>query len=322
MPHFALFRAFSIAIALPGASLAAAADMSISGGQPGGLYYPVAGALCSLVNEHAADHQLNCTVGYSAGSIANIQALRDGEADLAIVQSDTQSEAMTGSGAFASVGPFPGLRSVAALFVEDMAIASRKDKGIVGLDDLRGKRVSLGAPGSGGRAMMERLMEAAGWSARDVTDVPEGGYAAPNLAEALCDGELDAFVTTVGHPSPLITDAVSMCDVTLVPLAGPAVNGLVASNDFYAASVIPAGTYSGIGKDVPAIAVVATLVTIADVPPHDVYAVTRAFVEGYDRLRERSPLFGALSVEELASLGLSAPLHEGAARYYSEARNP
>jgi len=311
-----------VAITLGGTSVAMATEISIASGRPGGLYYPVAGAVCALVNEHTADDGINCTVAFGAGSVANIEALRQGEADMAIVQADVQRDAVTGSGAFAAAGPFSELRSVAALFVEDVTIAARRDKGIVALDDLKGKRIYLGAPGSGGRAIIDRLMAAAGWSPGDVTEVPEGGYTAPDLAEALCDGELDAFVMTVGHPSPLITEAVSMCDVILVPVAGPAVDKVIAENGLYTPSAIPPGTYPGIDKAVPGIAVVATLLTTAGTQADAAYAAARAFVEGYERLGENSPLFSALSVGQIATEGLTAPLHEGAARYYSEARKP
>jgi len=303
---------------MAGTSLAISAEVSIISGRPGGVYYPVAGAICQLVNENTAAHGVTCTVAFGVGSVDNITAMREGEATMAMAQSDTQRDALTGTGPFADAGAFTELRSVAALFVEQVTIASRKDKDIVTFDDLKGKRVYLGPPGTGGRVLLDRLMAAEGWTPDDVTDVPEGSYEAPDLAEALCDGEIDAFIITVGHPSPQVRDAASACEVVLVPVNGVAVDDLIASESLYATSTIPAGTYAGVTKDVPGIGLVATLVTTSDVPPEVVYAVAEAFGDGYERLGENSPLFLSLSPDQIGEDGLTAPLHEGAAQYYSE----
>ena len=133
-------------LALTETSLAMAKEISIISGRPGGIYYPVAGAICQLVNEHTAEHGVTCTVTFGVGSIANIEAMREGEATMAIAQSDTQRDALVATGPFAEADAFTELRSVAALFVEQVTIVSRKDKGIVAFDDLKGKRVSLGPP--------------------------------------------------------------------------------------------------------------------------------------------------------------------------------
>ncbi|MCB1501913.1 MAG: TAXI family TRAP transporter solute-binding subunit [Bauldia sp.] len=305
-------------LAMASAGLAMAAEISIISGRPGGVYYPVAGAICQLVNEHTAEHGVTCTVAFGIGSVANIEAMRDGEATMAMAQSDTQRDALTATGPFAEAEAFTELRSVAALFVEQVTIAARKDKGIVAFDDLKGRRVYLGPPGSGGRVLIDRLIAAEGWAPGDVTEVKEGDFTAPNLSEALCDGAFDAFVITVGHPSPLIKDAASMCDVVLVPVAGPVVETLIAGDSLYAATSVPAGLYPGVGRAVPGIGLVATLVTTSDVDPDVVYAVAEAFGEGYERLRASSPLFSSLSADQIGKDGLTAPLHEGAARYYSE----
>ncbi len=301
-----------------GATPAAATEVSIASGRPGSVYYPVGGALCTLVNEHTAQHDITCTVEFGVGSVANIRTMADGEATMAMTQSDVQRDAVTGTGAFATAEPMTDLRAIAALFVEQVTIATRKDKGIASFDDLKGRRVYLGTPGSGTRVIMDRLMEAEGWSPEDVVDVPMTALQAPNLAEALCDSEIDAFVLTTGHPSPQVREATSMCDVVLVPLTGPVVEDLIAREKLYVASTVPAGLYKGVNKDVPGIGLVATLVTTAEVPDDTVYEITKAFVEGYDRLRESSPLFSSLTADQLSEDGLTAPLHDGAARYYSE----
>ena len=302
-------------------SPAAAEDttITIASGTPGGLYHPAAGAICKLVNEHTADHGITCTVAFGIGSITNIRAMREGEASFAMAQSDTQRDAVEGIGSFKEDGPFDKMRSVAALFVEQVTIVTRKDKDIRKFDDLKGKRVYPSEPGSGGYVIMQDLFKAKGWQPGDITEITDADYKAPDLAQALCDNELDAFSVTVGHPSPLIKEAAATCDIVLVPVDGPVVDALIAGESLYAKSVVPGGMYHGNPQETPGLGLVATLVTTTDVAPDVVYEVTRALFGGIDRLRQASPLFNSLTTEQMARDGLSAPLHEGAARYYSEA---
>jgi uncharacterized protein len=300
-----------------GIPAAAETTVTIASGRAGGLYHPVAGAICKLVNEHTAEHGITCTVEFGIGSVTNIEAMRDGEVTMALAQSDTHRDAVAGSGPFEDAGPFADMRSVAALFVEQVTIVARKDKEITEFDDLKGKRVYLSAPGSGGRILIQRLMEAEGFSVDDVTDVTE--YQAPDLAEALCDGEFDAFSLTVGHPSPLIKEAAASCDVVLVPVEAAAAAKLIAGESLYAASVVPGGMYRGNPNNVAGLGLVATLVTTSQVDPDVIFETTKALFEGVDRLRQASSLFASLTTKQMASDGLSAPLHDGAARYYAEA---
>lgn len=289
--------------------------VTIASGTAGGLYHPVAGAICTLVNENTAEHGITCTVEFGIGSVTNIEALRDGEVSLAMAQSDTQREAVFGDGPFAEAGPFDAMRSIASLFVEQVTVISRKDKNIVSFDDLKGKRVYPSEPGSGGYILMQKLMEARGWSPDDIVEVTE--FEAADLAEALCNGEFDAFSITVGHPSPLIKEAAATCDIVLVPVEGPSVDRLIAEEDLYATSSVPDGMYRNVDREIPGLGLVATLVTTDALDDEVVYQITRAIFDNLDRLREGSPLFTSLSAAQMASDGLSAPLHDGAARYYA-----
>ncbi len=317
----ALIAALFAVLGAAPSSPAAAEDttVTIASGRAGGLYHPVAGAICRLVNEHTADHGITCTVEFGVGSVTNIEAMRDSEVNFAMAQSDTQRNAMEGIGPFAEDSPFEKMRSVAALFVEQVTIVTRKDKDIRTFDDLKGKRVYPSEPGSGGYVIMQELFKGKGWQPGDITEITDADYKAPDLAQALCDNELDAFSVTVGHPSPLIKETAATCDIVLVPVEGPAVDKLIAGESLYAKSVVPGGMYHGNPEDIPGLGLVATLVTTTDVAPDVVYNVTKAFFGGIDRLRDASPLFNSLTTEQMANDGLTAPLHEGAARYYSEA---
>ncbi|MCB1495025.1 MAG: TAXI family TRAP transporter solute-binding subunit [Bauldia sp.] len=312
--------AVSAGLALAAAmSPAAAEEVSIASGTTGGLYHPAAGAICKLVNEHTAEHGITCTVAFGNGSVANIQSLRAGETTFAMAQSDTGREAMLGTGPFVEAGPYDALRSVMSLFVEQVTIVTRRDKDIRSFADLKGKRVYPSSPGSGGYLLMQALFEAEGWGPDDIIEIAEDDLTAPDIAQSLCDNEVDAFSVTVGHPSPLVKEAAETCDVVLIPVAGPAVDALIAGDALYARSAIPGGMYRGNPQDIPGLGLVATLVTTADADADVVYALTKAYFEGMDRLREASPLFSSLTVEQMARDGLSAPLHEGAARFFAEA---
>ncbi|MEQ8702085.1 MAG: TAXI family TRAP transporter solute-binding subunit [Bauldia litoralis] len=317
-------RAATVVAACLAALAPAAADetVSIASGRPGGLYHPVAGGICTLVNDQTDDHGITCTVSFGVGSITNIEAMRGGEVTFAMAQSDIHRDALLGVGSFAGAPPYDDLRSVMSLFVEQVTIVTRADKGIDTVADLKGKRVYPSSPGSGGYTIMQDLFAAEGWQPGDIVEITDDDLMAPSIAQALCDNELDAFSLTVGHPSPLIKEAAETCDVVLVPVEGPAVEAPIADQPLYARSVIPGGLYRGNRNDIAGLGLVATLVTTADVSADTVYAVTRAYFEGVDRLRAASPLFSSLSVAQMAADGLSAPLHDGAARYYAEAGLP
>jgi uncharacterized protein len=291
--------------------------ISIAGGRPGGLYHPVAGALCNLVNAGTDAHGITCTVEVGEGSVSNLQALRGGRATMALSQSDTQQKALTGEEPFEEAGPFEDLRSMFAVFIEKVTVVARADRGISVFEDLQGKRVNLPPAGSGGRVLMQRIMTAKGWDEDAVIEIAE--VEAPTLAEALCDGEFDAFSVTVGHPSPLVREAANTCDVVLVPVTGPEIDRLIEDNPLYARSVVAAGMYRGNERDIEGLGLIATLVTTAEVSPEVVYEVTKVFFSGLDRLREVSPLFAQLTPEERIEAGLSAPLHDGAIRFFKEA---
>jgi len=290
--------------------------VTIATGRVGGLYHPVGGAICKLAHENLDEHGVSCTVEISGGSVPNIRDLRKGNVDLALVQSDLQQDAFAGTGPFEHMGPFENLRSMFALYVEHFTVVARDDKDIDTFEDLKGKRVYLGGTASSRRDAMDVLMEAHGWTGEEVTGVSE--FEGANLAEALCDGEFDAFVYTIGHPNPTVREATALCDAKLVKVSGPIIEKLNRENPFYVGSVIPGGTYKGIPRDVPTLGVVATLVTTAKVPPDVIYQITKAYFENLGLLQALSPLFLSLTKEQMVETGLAAPIHQGSLKYFSE----
>jgi uncharacterized protein len=205
-----------------------------------GVYYPAGGAICRMVSKDRARHGIRCSVESTGGSVYNIDTMRTGELDMAIVQSDLQYRSFKGKGDdFQDAGPFDGLRAVLSLHAEPFTVVARTDSGIATFDDLKGKRVNVGNPGSGQRSTMEMLMAAKGWTMADFALASE--LKSAEQAQALCEDKIDAMVFTVGHPSGSIQEATTSCAARLIPVTGPEVDQLLAQNPYDVKSVIPGG---------------------------------------------------------------------------------
>ena len=302
-----------------GASTTAVADTFITIGTGGvtGVYYPAGGAICRLVNKGRKEHGVRCSVESTGGSVYNLNTIRAGELDMGVAQSDWQYHAYNGTSKFEENGPNKELRSVFSLHPEPFTVVARKDSGIKTFDDLKGKRVNIGNPGSGQRGTMEEIMAVKGWTRDDFMLVSE--LKAAEQSQALCDNKIDAMVYVVGHPNGSIKEATTSCETVLVPVEGPEIDKLVAEHPYYRKAVIPGGMYSGTDNDVNTFGVAATFVSSTNTPPETVYQVVRAVFENFDDFRKLHPSFEHLTKEEMTKDGLSAPLHDGAIQYYKEA---
>jgi TRAP transporter TAXI family solute receptor len=250
------------------------------------------------------------------GSVYNINTIREGELQFGVAQSDWQYHAYNGTSKFEEQGAFEGLRAVFSVHPEPFTVVARADAGVTNFDDLKGKRVNIGNPGSGQRGTMEVLMEAKGWGMEDFALATE--LKAAEQSAALCDNQIDAMVYTVGHPSGSIQEATTACDSVLVTVDGAAVEKLVADNSFYRMATIPGGMYRGSDDDTQTFGVGATFVSSTAVSEDAVYAVVKSVFENFDAFKKLHPAFANLKPEEMIADGLSAPLHDGAAKYYKE----
>ena len=301
------------------AAPAMAADTFISIGTGGvtGVYYPTGGAICRMMAKTRKETGIRCAVESTGGSVYNINAIRSGELEFGVAQSDWQVHAFNGSSKFEEQGKFEGLRAVFSIHPEPFTVVARADAGISNFEDLKGKRVNVGNPGSGQRGTMEVLMEASGWTMDDFAVASE--LQAAEQSQALCDNNIDAMVYTVGHPSGSIQEATTACDAVLVNVTGAAVDQLVADNPFYRTATIPGGMYRGNDADTNTFGVGATLVTSADVPEDVVYNLVKSVFDDIDAFRGLHPAFANLDPKQMANDGLSAPLHPGAEKFYREA---
>lgn len=304
-----------IALGAPRGVLAQEALLGIGTGGVTGVYYAAGGALCRLLNKDRREHGVRCSAEPTGGSIFNVNALRAGELELGVVQSDVAYNAYRGEGQFAA--PLTQLRSLFSIHPEPFTVVAHPEAAVSQFDDFESKRFNVGNPGSGTRASLEQLLQAMG---RDLDFFGQATELRPDEhGDALCRGKIDGFIYTVGHPSANIQEPTTVCAAQLIPLQGKAVDELVASHAYYAKTTIPGGTYEHNPNDIPTYGVLATLLTTADVPDEHVYQAVKAVFDNFDDFKRLHPAFSRLDKKNMVQDGLTAPLHPGAERYYQEA---
>jgi len=315
---FMYFLAFAVAASVVPVSQADAGQTFVTIGTGGvtGVYYPTGGAICRLVNKTRKTHGIRCSVESTGGSIYNLNTIRAGELDMGVAQSDWQYHAYNGTSKFEKQGPNKKLRAVFSIHPEPFTVVARADSGIKNFTDLKGKRVNIGNPGSGQRGTMEIAMAAVGITMKDFKLASE--LKSSEQSKALCDNKIDAMVFTVGHPSGSIKEASTSCDSVLVTVDGPAIDKLVADKDYYRTATIPGGMYRGTPNDTKTFGVGATFVSSSDVSENVIYNVVKAVFDNFEDFKKLHPAFNNLVPAEMIKDGLSAPLHDGAAKYYKE----
>ena len=302
-------------------------------GGTGGTYFPIGSLIAhNMSASRAGDGQSRGVPGLlvvaqiSNGSVSNVDDLRAGLLDAALVQSDVAYWAFHSMAIFEGRPRQQQLRVVAHLYPESLHLVARIGSGITTIEDLRGKRVSLDEPGSGTVLDARFVLQHYGIHERDLIS----RYLKPHFAvQAMERGELDAFFVFAGYPVTVINKLAASTGAHLVPIEGPVVEAIlqahpyfsrgVIPSDTYGRGVIPAGTYKGVG-DTPTITVGAQLIVRADLDDDVVYAMTRAMWSdaAVKTMREGHPKGAEVSLQH-ALHGVSIPVHPGAKRFYREA---
>ena len=290
--------------------------ITIGTGGVTGVYYAAGGAICRLVNKDRAKHGIRCSVESTGGSVFNINTIKAGELDMGVAQSDVHFNAAKGMAQFQKDGPFKELRAVFALHPEPVTVVARKEANVKSFADFKGKRFNVGNPGSGTRASLEELIGAMGWKLSDFSLASE--LKADEHGPALCDGKIDGFFYLVGHPSANIQDPTTVCGAKLVSVTGPAVEKLVKEKPYYAKATIPGGLYPNNDQPTQTYGVLATFVSSSKVPANTIYAVVKGVFDNFDEFKKLHPALANLDPKSMIKDGLSAPLHDGAAKYYKE----
>jgi hypothetical protein len=281
-----------------------------------GVYYPAGGAISRTVNKKQDEYNLKATVESTGGSVFNINAVMSGDLEFGIAQSDRQYQAMKGMAEWEGK-PQDKLRAVCALHPESVTLIAAVDAGINTIEDLKGKKVNIGDPGSGNRGNAIDALSSAGldWE----TDIQAEQVKAVESAKLLQDGRIDAYFYTVGHPNGSVKEATAgKRKVKIISITN--VDDLIKEFPFYAKSVIPASLYPAAENESDAVTygVKATLVTSADVPDDIVYTITKEVFENFEEFKSLHPAFGVLTKENMLE-GNSAPYHDGALKYFKEA---
>lgn len=289
---------------------------TLGAGTVDGGYFAAASAICERVNRTAGG-AVRCSPDPTAGSIYNIDALRNGQIDFALVQSDWQRQAYQGTGRYAERGPMIDMRSVMGLYPEMVTILARQDAGIEQTEDLVGRRIDIGHPASGRYATNLQLLEALDFPTAAFAELAE--LPVEGAVQELCAGRIDATILIVGHPNGSVARALSNCNVILLPVTGPAIDAYLAASDDYDRGVIRAGTYPGVSADITTFAVTATLVTREGVDPALIERIVSTVLVDLPRIAQRAPVLKGVELEKLSTAGLTAPLHPAAEAAYAAA---
>lgn len=311
---FGLFCLLSVAVAPVQAKTT---FVTIGTGGITGVYYPTGGAICKIVNKKRKEYGIRCTVESTGGSVFNVNAVMAGDLEFGVVQSDRQFQAIKGVAEWQDKGSQEDLRAVFSIHPESITLVAAVDAKINSIQDLKGKRVNIGNPGSGQRQnSIDALTNAGIDYEKDLIAESVKAAEAPGLLQ---DGRIDAFFYTVGHPSGAIKEATAGArKVQIVPITDTA--KLFEKFPYYAPAVIPIEFYPGAAnkEDVETFGVKATFVTSAKVPDNVVYAVVKEVFENFDEFKKLHPAYKTLTKKGMLQ-GLSAPLHPGALKYYQEA---
>ncbi len=310
------FWAIVTAAFFPSTLLAKTQFATIGTGGITGVYYPTGGAISKMINKKRKEYGIRCTVESTAGSVFNVNAVMAGDLDFGIVQSDRQYQAVNGEAEWKNDGPQKDLRAIFSIHPEAVTLVAAEDAGIKRIEDLKGKRVNIGNPGSGQRQNSIDALSAAGIDYEK--DLHAEQVKASEAAGLLQDGRIDAFFYTVGHPSGAIKEATAgKRKVRIIPITNT--QTLMEKYPYYAPAAIPIKFYPGAvnEKDVPTFGVKATFVTSSRVPDDMVYAITKEVFENLDQFKKLHPAYEYLTPEGMLQ-GLSAPLHPGALKYYKE----
>ncbi|MCZ4351216.1 TAXI family TRAP transporter solute-binding subunit [Roseovarius aestuarii] len=287
----------------------------IATGGTGGTYYPLGGMLAQLISNTAElpDQRLSATAETGNASVANTKLLGRHEIESAFAAADILDAAYRGVGQFEGE-PISNVRAIGALYPETVQLVVRADSGIEKFEDLKGKSVSSGAPGSGQWQLLGDLIEAHGMSREDLS---EDFSSFSQSVEKIKDGNLDASLITAGAPTSSVTELANGHEIRIVPLSGPAIAKLQETQPYYVNAILPAGSYNGVDHDVETLAVRAIWATHDGVSDDVIYAVTKALYENTETLGQVHPKGKEISAQT-ALQSVSIPVHPGAAKYYAE----
>ncbi|MBE6612005.1 MAG: TAXI family TRAP transporter solute-binding subunit [Ruminococcaceae bacterium] len=305
-----LLAVIALALVMILALASCGSKLTMGTGGTGGTYYAFGTILGQYIEKNAGT---GCVAVSTDGSKANIEGIASGDYQLATVQSDVMAYAWNGTNTFAETGKVDSFRVIGGLYAESIQLITM-DPSIKSVADLKGKSVSIGAPGSGVYFNAMDVLSAAGLSE---TDIKAQYQSFNDSTESLKDGKIDAAFVVAGAPTPAVVELMTTADAYLVPIDGAVADKVMASCPYYTTYTIPAGTYEGQAKDVVTLTVKATMIVSADLDEETVYQITKAIFDNTEAISAEHAKGAELSIENATS-GMTAPFHAGAARYFAE----
>ena len=285
--------------------------INIATGGTAGTYYPIGGAMAEILNKSIEG--MNASAQSTGASVANINMLQEMSVDLAIVQNDIAYYATQGTEMFRNK-KINNLRAIAALYPETCQIVTLEKNGIKSVSDFKGKRVAVGAAGSGVEANARQIMAAYGITYDDI-DVQYLSFG--EASNALKDGNVDVAFVTAGYPTAAIQDISSQSKIVIIPIDEDKSDELIKNFPFYTKTVIPAGTYAGVDVATPTVSVMAMLVTTDKMNDALGGAITKAIFENLDRLKAAHSAAAAIN-KDSATKGMPIEMNGGAKAYFEQ----
>ena len=300
-----------VALVFSFAACGGTTTMTMGTGSPTGTYYAYGGILGQYIKNNA---NIAVNAVSTGGSKDNIQGIDVGDYQLGTVQSDVMDYAWNGTRSFEKDGKIDSFRTVAGLYAEAVQLITVNPE-INSVADLKGKKVSIGAPGSGVYFNAIDVLSAAGIAE---TDIKPQYQNFDESADALKDGKIDAAFIVAGAPTPAITElSMTNTNTRIVPIDGAFAEKLMKDNTFYSVYKIPANTYSNQPEEISTVTVKATLIVSADANEEEVYNLTAALFDNIEAIAKEHAKGAELSLQN-ATEGLTVPFHAGAAKYFKE----
>ena len=306
-----IFHAVAATAALVAAPAFAQEQLSIATGGTGGVYYPMGGGLAEVINNHVEGY--SATAEVTGASVENMGLIATGDADLALALADTVQQAQTGTGRFEGQ-QLEMLRGLASMYANMVHIVALEGSGITTLEDLRGKRVSVGAPGSGTEVNAEAILTANGIS---YDDIEEQRLNFNETADALANGDIDAGFWSVGAPTSSILNLATTNDIVIIELTEEQFAAAQAADATFARTTLAGGTYEDAPNDIAVLGIPNVLVVSSEMPDDLAYRITKAMYENIADLRAVHPAANETTIE-FTMVATPIPLHPGAIRYYEE----
>lgn len=294
-----------------GASSGGKKFLNIATGGTAGTYYPLGGALAELLNQNIKD--MNASAQSTGASVANVNMLKDGSVDIAFIQNDIAYYAVEGKEMFKD-NKVANLRGLAALYPETIQFVTTSDKGINSIMDLKGKKVAVGASGSGAEANARQILESCGIT---YDDIDEQYLSFGEASDALKDGNVDVGVVVAGFPTAAIQDLAANRSAKIIPLDDAIADNLIKKYPYYTKMVIPAGTYPGQDADVNTVAVKCVIVGTDKIDDTLGGEIVRSIYEHLDRMKAAHAV-GKYITKDTALEGMSIPMNAGAEKYLKQ----